>query len=56
MKCRRGKVDGCWRSYPEDFQFSGERAATSLIGQEGSLGRGHLTKEEIKYAKVRSAF
>ena len=32
----------CWRAYPEDFQFSGERAATLLIGQEGSLGRTSL--------------
>jgi hypothetical protein len=25
------------RSYPEDFQFSGERAATSVMGREGSF-------------------
>ena len=31
-----------WKAYPEDFQFSGERAATLLIGQEGSLGRTSL--------------
>jgi len=28
-----------WKAYPEDFQFNGERAATLLMGQLGSLGR-----------------
>ena len=42
LKCRRCKVGGLLWAYPEDFQFNGERAATLLMGQEGSLGRTSL--------------
>ena len=31
-----------WKAHPEDFRFNGERAATLLMGQLGSLGRASL--------------